>query len=135
LALWLNSCYLYDWAHFDGTATHKVPRVQGQPTVSLHATKDPAKTSVQAATSETSQLAQSEAVRVRLSFLTPRAPRMAAYVNFAIWQPSCNNAAERQAVAMMDHPGIAKVFDAGATESGRPYFAMELVKGREDSNL
>jgi serine/threonine protein kinase/tetratricopeptide (TPR) repeat protein len=37
--------------------------------------------------------------------------------------------AERQALAMMDHPGIAKVFDAGATETGRPYFVMELVKG------
>ncbi|MEZ4387191.1 MAG: serine/threonine-protein kinase [Candidatus Krumholzibacteriia bacterium] len=37
--------------------------------------------------------------------------------------------AERQALAMMDHPGIAKVFDAGATGSGRPYFVMELVKG------
>ncbi len=37
--------------------------------------------------------------------------------------------AERQALAMMDHPGIAKVFDAGATSSGRPYFVMELVKG------
>jgi serine/threonine protein kinase len=37
--------------------------------------------------------------------------------------------AERQALAMMDHPNIAKVLDAGATESGRPYFAMELVKG------
>src|SRR5437773_2276258 len=37
--------------------------------------------------------------------------------------------AERQALAMMDHPNIAKVFDAGATESGRPYFVMELVKG------
>jgi serine/threonine protein kinase/Flp pilus assembly protein TadD len=36
---------------------------------------------------------------------------------------------ERQALAMMDHPHIAKVFDAGATESGRPYFVMELVKG------
>ncbi|MGH7972834.1 MAG: serine/threonine protein kinase, partial [Limisphaerales bacterium] len=36
---------------------------------------------------------------------------------------------ERQALAMMDHPGIAKVFDAGATESGRPYFVMELVRG------
>ncbi len=36
---------------------------------------------------------------------------------------------ERQALAMMDHPGIAKVLDAGATESGRPYFVMELVKG------
>src|SRR5437764_10261483 len=38
-------------------------------------------------------------------------------------------AAERQALAMMDHPNIAKVLDAGATESGRPYFVMELVKG------
>ena len=37
--------------------------------------------------------------------------------------------AERQALAMMDHPNIAKVFDAGATDAGRPYFAMELVKG------
>ncbi len=37
--------------------------------------------------------------------------------------------AERQALAMMDHPNIAKVLDAGATDSGRPYFVMELVKG------
>jgi eukaryotic-like serine/threonine-protein kinase len=37
--------------------------------------------------------------------------------------------AERQALAMMDHPNIAKVFDAGATDAGRPYFAMELVRG------
>jgi serine/threonine protein kinase len=37
--------------------------------------------------------------------------------------------AERQALAMMDHPNIAKVFDAGATASGRPFFAMELVRG------
>ncbi len=37
--------------------------------------------------------------------------------------------AERQALAMMDHPCIAKVFDAGSTESGRPYFAMEYVQG------
>jgi len=36
---------------------------------------------------------------------------------------------ERQALAVMDHPNIAKVFDAGATETGRPYFVMELVKG------
>jgi serine/threonine protein kinase/Tfp pilus assembly protein PilF len=36
---------------------------------------------------------------------------------------------ERQALAVMDHPNIAKVFDAGATESGRPYFVMELVRG------
>jgi serine/threonine protein kinase/tetratricopeptide (TPR) repeat protein len=37
--------------------------------------------------------------------------------------------AERQALALMDHPNIAKVFDAGQTESGRPYFVMELVQG------
>ena len=37
--------------------------------------------------------------------------------------------AERQAVALMDHPNIARVLDAGATEAGRPYFVMELVKG------
>lgn len=37
--------------------------------------------------------------------------------------------AERQALAMMDHPSIAKVFDAGATKGGRPFFVMELVKG------
>src|SRR5262249_22064904 len=37
--------------------------------------------------------------------------------------------AERQALALMDHPNIAKVFDAGATETGRPYFVMELVTG------
>ena len=37
--------------------------------------------------------------------------------------------AERQALALMDHPNIAKVFDAGTTDSGRPYFVMELVNG------
>jgi eukaryotic-like serine/threonine-protein kinase len=37
--------------------------------------------------------------------------------------------AERQALAIMDHPCIARVFDAGATDTGRPYFVMELVKG------
>jgi WD40 repeat protein/serine/threonine protein kinase len=37
--------------------------------------------------------------------------------------------AERQALAMMDHSNIARVFDAGATETGRPYFVMELVRG------
>src|SRR5262245_7320759 len=36
---------------------------------------------------------------------------------------------ERQALALMDHPSIARVLDAGATESGRPYFVMELVRG------
>jgi serine/threonine protein kinase len=39
--------------------------------------------------------------------------------------------AERQALALMDHPNIAKVLDAGATDSGRPYFVMELVRGIE----
>jgi serine/threonine protein kinase/WD40 repeat protein len=37
--------------------------------------------------------------------------------------------AERQALALMDHPNIARVLDAGMTDSGRPYFVMELVKG------
>ncbi|MEZ6082290.1 MAG: serine/threonine-protein kinase [Pirellulaceae bacterium] len=37
--------------------------------------------------------------------------------------------AERQAVALMDHPNIARVFDAGITADGRPYFVMELVRG------
>jgi serine/threonine protein kinase/tetratricopeptide (TPR) repeat protein len=37
--------------------------------------------------------------------------------------------AERQALALMDHPNIAKVYDASATETGRPYFVMEFVKG------
>jgi len=36
---------------------------------------------------------------------------------------------ERQALALMDHPSIARVLDAGATETGRPYFVMELVRG------
>ncbi len=36
---------------------------------------------------------------------------------------------ERQALALMDHPHIAKFFDAGATETGRPFFVMELIKG------
>jgi serine/threonine protein kinase len=38
--------------------------------------------------------------------------------------------AERQALALMDHPNISKVLDAGATSGGRPYFVMELVKGQ-----
>ena len=37
--------------------------------------------------------------------------------------------AERQALALMDHPNVARVLDAGATESGRPYFVMELIRG------
>ncbi|WP_405242919.1 serine/threonine-protein kinase [Lentisalinibacter salinarum] len=39
-------------------------------------------------------------------------------------------AAEQQALALMEHPGIAKVFDAGSTQDGRHWFAMELVEGR-----
>src|SRR5262249_16779084 len=37
--------------------------------------------------------------------------------------------AERQALALMEHPNIARVFDGGATPTGRPYFVMELVRG------
>jgi len=37
--------------------------------------------------------------------------------------------AERQALAMMDHPNIARIFDAGATDDGRPYFVMEFFRG------
>ena len=37
--------------------------------------------------------------------------------------------AERQALALMDHPNIARVFDGGVTDTGRPYFVMELVRG------
>ena len=36
--------------------------------------------------------------------------------------------AERQALALLDHPNIAHVFDAGTTKAGRPYFVMEYVK-------
>src|SRR5262249_10417163 len=42
--------------------------------------------------------------------------------------------AERQALALMDHPNIAKVFEGGATETGRPYFVMELVRGIKITN-
>ena len=43
--------------------------------------------------------------------------------------------AERQALAMMDHPNIAKVLDAGTMENGRPYFVMELVRGIETTGI
>ena len=43
--------------------------------------------------------------------------------------------AERQALALMDHPNIARILDAGATESGRPYFVMELVRGDPDHRV
>src|SRR5436190_1955966 len=48
----------------------------------------------------------------------------------AAWlQQACAGDAELHALAMMDHPNIAHVFDAGATKTGRPYFVMELVRG------
>src|SRR5262245_39735153 len=45
------------------------------------------------------------------------------------WQVVARFEAERQALALMDHPNIARVLDGGAAASGRPYFVMELVKG------
>jgi tRNA A-37 threonylcarbamoyl transferase component Bud32 len=58
--------------------------------------------------------------RVALKLLKPGMDTAAAIARFA---------AERQAIALMEHPNIARVFDAGATEQGRLYFAMELVRG------
>jgi WD40 repeat protein/serine/threonine protein kinase len=58
--------------------------------------------------------------RVALKFIKPGMDSRQVIARFE---------AERQALALMDHPGIAKVLDAGATSSGRPYFVMELVKG------
>ena len=43
--------------------------------------------------------------------------------------------AERQALALMDHPAIATVFDGGSTPEGRPYFVMEYVKGEPITDL
>ena len=57
--------------------------------------------------------------RVALKIIKPGMDTKSVMVRFE---------AERQALALMDHPNIAKVFDAGATESGRPYFVMELVR-------
>jgi serine/threonine protein kinase/tetratricopeptide (TPR) repeat protein len=65
---------------------------------------------------------QEQAVRrkVALKIIKPGMDSMAVVARFE---------AERQALAMMDHTNIARVFDAGTTESGRPYFVMELVHG------
>ncbi|MBX3745992.1 MAG: protein kinase [Verrucomicrobiae bacterium] len=65
---------------------------------------------------------QSEPVhrRVALKLIKPGMDSKAVIARFE---------AERQALAMMDHPGIARVFDAGTTNAGRPYFVMELVRG------
>ncbi len=43
--------------------------------------------------------------------------------------------AERQALALMNHPGIAKVFNAGTTDTGEPYFTMELVRGSPSASI
>src|SRR5438045_4760403 len=45
------------------------------------------------------------------------------------WRVIARFEAERQALALMDHPNIAKVLDAGATETGRPYFVMDFGRG------
>ncbi len=58
--------------------------------------------------------------RVALKMLKPGMDSRAILARFE---------AERQALALMDHPGIARVLDGGLTESGRPYFVMELVRG------
>ncbi len=58
--------------------------------------------------------------RVALKVMKPGTDTEAAVVRFE---------AERQALALMEHPNIARVFDAGTTEQGRLYFAMELVRG------
>ena len=58
--------------------------------------------------------------RVALKVLKPGMDTKAVIARFE---------SERQAVALMDHPNIAKVFDAGSTDAGRPYFVMELVRG------
>jgi eukaryotic-like serine/threonine-protein kinase len=59
--------------------------------------------------------------RVALKIIKPGMDTQAVIARFE---------AERQALAMMDHPNIAHVLDAGATDTGRPYFVMELVKGK-----
>ncbi len=58
--------------------------------------------------------------RVAIKFIKPGMDSRAVVARFE---------AERQALAMLDHPSVAKVFDGGATPQGRPYFAMELVHG------
>jgi serine/threonine protein kinase/WD40 repeat protein len=69
------------------------------------------------------QAEQIEPVRreVALKLLKPGMDSEAILARFGL---------ERQALAMMDHPNIARVLDAGATEAGYPYFVMELVRGR-----
>jgi tetratricopeptide (TPR) repeat protein len=65
---------------------------------------------------------QEQPVRRRVALKIIKAGMASAYVLARFEQ-------ERQALALMDHPHIAKVLDAGTTDTGRPYFVMELVKG------
>jgi eukaryotic-like serine/threonine-protein kinase len=65
---------------------------------------------------------QSEPVRRRVALKIPKQGMDSAQV-IARFE------AERQALALMDHPNIAKVLDAGLTDGGRPFFVMELVRG------
>src|SRR5262249_31062402 len=69
-------------------------------------------------------------------FLAEQAQPVRRRVALKIIKPGMDSAqviarfeAERQALALMDHPNIARVLDAGTTDSGRPYFVMELVNG------
>ena len=59
--------------------------------------------------------------RVALKIIKPGMDTQAVIARFAV---------EQQALAMMDHPNIARVLDAGVTQTGRPFFAMELVQGQ-----
>ncbi len=65
---------------------------------------------------------QQEAVRRKVALKVIK-PGMDSHLVIARFE------AERQALALMDHPHIAKVFDAGTTGTGRPFFVMELIKG------
>lgn len=69
-------------------------------------------------------------------FLAERREPMVQRVALKVIKPGMDSRAviarfeqERQALALMDHPNVARVFDAGATDSGRPYFVMEYVDG------
>ena len=69
-------------------------------------------------------------------------PRLDQEVALKVLRPGLDSApilarfeAERQALARMDHPHIARVFDGGATADGQPFFAMELVRGVADHAL
>jgi len=69
-------------------------------------------------------------------WLAERREPMVQRVAVKLVKPGMDSAAvlarfeqERQALAMMDHPGVAKVFDAGTTAAGRPYFVMEFIEG------